>query len=35
VRAFNRSGQSQPMQALWQPAGYMRNVVEHVIITAA
>ncbi|HET9643656.1 MAG TPA: molybdopterin-dependent oxidoreductase [Burkholderiaceae bacterium] len=35
VRAFNRSGQSQPMQALWQPAGYMRNVVEHVVITAA
>lgn len=34
VRAFNRSGQSQPMQALWQPAGYMRNVVESVNITA-
>jgi DMSO/TMAO reductase YedYZ molybdopterin-dependent catalytic subunit len=30
VRAWNRSGQSQPMQALWQPAGYMRNVVESV-----
>ena len=28
VRAWNRSGQSQPMEALWQPAGYMRNVVE-------
>ena len=27
VRAFNRIGQSQPMQALWNPAGYMRNVV--------
>jgi DMSO/TMAO reductase YedYZ molybdopterin-dependent catalytic subunit len=35
VRAFNRSGQSQPMQALWQPAGYMRNVVESVKVTAA
>ncbi|WP_427913186.1 molybdopterin-dependent oxidoreductase [Ramlibacter sp. MMS24-I3-19] len=35
VRAWNRSGQSQPMQALWQPAGYMRNVVESVRITAA
>ena len=28
VRATNRSGQSQPMTALWNPAGYMRNVVE-------
>jgi sulfite dehydrogenase (cytochrome) subunit A len=35
VRAFNRSGQSQPMEALWQPAGYMRNVVESVKINAA
>ena len=35
VRAWNRSGQSQPMQALWQPAGYMRNVVESVKVTAA
>jgi sulfite dehydrogenase (cytochrome) subunit A len=34
VRAWNRSGQSQPMEALWQPAGYMRNVVESVNITA-
>ena len=34
VRAWNRSGQSQPMEALWQPAGYMRNVVESVKITA-
>ena len=33
VRAWNRSGQSQPMEALWQPAGYMRNVVESVKIT--
>ncbi|NML43101.1 molybdopterin-dependent oxidoreductase [Ramlibacter sp. G-1-2-2] len=35
VRAWNRSGQSQPMEALWQPAGYMRNVVESVKIMAA
>jgi len=35
VRAFNRSGQSQPMEALWQPSGYMRNVVESVKVTAA
>lgn len=35
VRAWNRSGQSQPMEALWQPAGYMRNVVESIKVTAA
>ena len=34
VRAFNRAGESQPMEALWQPSGYMRNVVESVRITA-
>jgi DMSO/TMAO reductase YedYZ molybdopterin-dependent catalytic subunit len=34
VRAWNRSGQSQPMEALWQPAGYMRNVVERVRVSA-
>ena len=34
VRAWNRSGQSQPMEALWHPAGYMRNVVESVKVTA-
>jgi sulfite dehydrogenase len=28
VRAINRIGQSQPDEALWNPAGYMRNVVE-------
>ncbi len=28
VRAINRIGQSQPMTALWNPPGYMRNVVE-------
>lgn len=35
VRAWNKSGESQPMQALWQPTGYMRNVVESYKITAA
>ena len=35
VRAWNRSGQSQPMEPLWQPAGYMRNVVESTQVTAA
>lgn len=30
VRAINRIGQSQPDEALWNPAGYMRNVVESV-----
>ena len=35
VRAWNRSGQSQPTEALWQPAGYMRNVVESVKVIAA
>jgi hypothetical protein len=35
VRAFNRSGESQPMEALWQPSGYMRNVVESVKIQAS
>ncbi len=34
VRAWNRSGQSQPMEATWQPAGYMRNVVESVKVIA-
>jgi DMSO/TMAO reductase YedYZ molybdopterin-dependent catalytic subunit len=28
VRAINRIGQSQPDEPLWNPAGYMRNVVE-------
>ena len=34
VRALNRIGQSQPMTALWNPAGYMRNVVETVRVVA-
>jgi sulfite dehydrogenase (cytochrome) subunit A len=35
VKATNRIGQSQPATALWNPAGYMRNVIETVRITAA
>ena len=35
VRATNRIGQSQPLTALWNPAGYMRNVVETVRVSAA
>ena len=34
VRAFNHAGQIQPMTATWMPAGYMRNVVETVKVTA-
>jgi sulfite dehydrogenase len=30
VKAVNRSGQSQPTTAVWNPAGYMRNVIETV-----
>jgi sulfite dehydrogenase len=35
VKATNRLGQSQPMDPLWNPPGYMRNVVEQVKINAA
>lgn len=28
VKATNRIGQSQPTEALWNPSGYMRNVIE-------
>jgi sulfite dehydrogenase len=34
VKATNRTGQSQPLEPLWNPAGYMRNVVETVRVTA-
>ena len=33
VKATNTLGQSQPLEALWNPAGYMRNVVETVTVT--
>jgi sulfite dehydrogenase len=32
-KATNRLGQSQPLEPLWNPAGYMRNVVEAVRVT--
>ena len=35
VRAVNSIGQSQPPEPLWNPAGYMRNVVETVHVRAA
>lgn len=34
VRAFNYAGEMQPMTARWMPAGYMRNIVETVKVTA-
>jgi hypothetical protein len=30
VRAFNAIGESQGAAPLWNPAGYLRNVIEHV-----
>ncbi len=35
VRAINRIGQSQPLEPLWNPAGYMRNAIEKVKIVAS
>jgi len=35
VRAANRIGQSQPLEPLWNPTGYMRNVVEVTNVIAA
>ena len=34
VKATNRLGQSQPLEPLWNPSGYLRNVVETVRVTA-
>lgn len=34
VRAVNRIGQGQPASALWNPPGYMRNVVESTRVVA-
>jgi hypothetical protein len=34
VRAVNRIGNSQPMTPLWNPPGYMRNVVETTRLVA-
>jgi hypothetical protein len=35
VRATSKSGEAQPLEARWNPAGYMRNVVETVHVEAA
>ncbi len=34
VRAFNGIGESQGARPLWNPAGYLRNVIEHVDVRA-
>ena len=34
VRAQNVSGQTQPMEPLWNPSDYMRNVVEQIRVNA-
>jgi len=34
VRAFNGIGESQGARPLWNPAGYLRNVIEHVDLQA-
>jgi DMSO/TMAO reductase YedYZ molybdopterin-dependent catalytic subunit len=34
VRAVSRSGESQPAAPRWNPAGYMRNVVESLAVEA-
>ena len=35
VKATNRIGQSQPFEPLWNPPGYMRNLVETTQVVAA
>ncbi len=32
ARALNRIGETQPLEPLWNPAGYLRNVVERVAV---
>jgi sulfite dehydrogenase (cytochrome) subunit A len=34
VRAFNRIGESQGTEPLWNPAGYLRNVIEQISLIA-
>jgi len=34
VRATNNAGATQPAVAMWNPAGYMRNVIEATTVTA-
>lgn len=35
VKATSNGGETQPMEPLWNPAGYLRNVVETVRVVAA
>jgi sulfite dehydrogenase (cytochrome) subunit A len=35
VRATTNAGETQPSEAKWNPAGYLRNIVETVRVTAA
>jgi sulfite dehydrogenase (cytochrome) subunit A len=35
VRATSNAGETQPAEPRWNPAGYLRNVIETVRITAA
>jgi sulfite dehydrogenase len=35
VRATSNGGETQPMKPLWQPSGYMRNVVEILSLSVA
>jgi sulfite dehydrogenase (cytochrome) subunit A len=35
VRATNNAGDTQPSEPQWNPAGYLRNVIETVRVTAA
>jgi hypothetical protein len=35
VRAVNRAGETQPAAARWNPAGYMRNVIETTRVNVA
>lgn len=34
VRATGRGGETQPLDPLWQPSGYMRNIVETTMVRA-
>jgi hypothetical protein len=35
VRAVGQDGETQPLSPRWQPAGYMRNVIETIKVRAA
>ncbi len=34
ARAVNRAGESQALEPLWNPSGYLRNVIEQMEVTA-